>query len=193
MNINQVVEEHYKEHGDKVVFKKLEHSTYDMQRGGLVKYAYGRLKDWMLAEDAVQDAYLHLLTYPPRSDYSFGALFKITLDRAISSIKKIEMKKGAVIVENKETEEEPLVERTESEDLSPDKILAITELTALVMELSGRLSPKDKAIVRLALIFDYSYTEIMYFTKSDFRKVNNVLYSFRKKVKSNPRYENMDI
>ena len=176
---------HYNRHGDVIKFKQSDNNSYDMVRGQLTKYAYGKLKDWQLAEDAVQDSYLRLLKYPPQGEEKyFAGIFKITLDRAIARIISIEMKKGAVIEEEDLTDEdESVIERAASDELTPDKVLEIEGMVNFVMDKSDKLPPKKKAIVRLSLIFNYSYKEVCGITGADVKTIDNVLSYFRKKIK----------
>lgn len=187
MDVHAESESHYKEHGDSVLFKKLTGSDYDVQRGNLTKYAYGRLRNWQDAEDAVQDAYIHLLTYPPKGEgHNFGGLFKLALDRSIGLIRGVEHRKGAVIYEEKADED--LVEEAESEDPQPDELNSIVGITNLVMNMSDSLKPKQKAIVRWSMIFNYSYKDIASFTNTDYHTVCNTIIRFRSKVKESKEY-----
>jgi len=187
LNTIKASEDHYKEHGDTLLFKKLTGSSYDVQRGNLTKYAYGRLRNWQDAEDAVQDAYIHLLSYPPKGEgHNFGGLFKLALDRAINLIRGVEIRKGAVICENKE--EEDLVEEAVSEDLQPDELSSIVGMTNLIMDMSDCLKPKQKAIVRWSMIFNYSYKDITSFTNTDYHTVCNTIVRFRSKIKESKAY-----
>lgn len=187
MNVHEECKSHYEEHGDSVLFKKLTGSDYDVQRGNLTKYAYGRLNNWQDAEDAVQDAYIHLLSYPPKGEgHNFGGLFKLALDRAIGLIRSVEHRKGGVIKEVK-ADENP-VEEAESEDPKPDDIASIVGLTSLVMDMSDALKPKQKAIVRWSMIFNYSYADIVSFTNTDYHTVCNTIVRFRAKIKGSKEY-----
>ena len=193
MNTNEEIKKHWAKHGDKIKFKDLETASYDMIRGNLTRYAYGRLKDWMDAEDAVQDAYEHALRYPPQGDgHNFSGLFKLWLDQAIADIKSKKHNKSLVEEEESDIEDENMsLDKHESTDLFPDQAVDIVGQTDLIMDMSDRLKTKQKHIVRLALIFGYSYKEIMKILKVDFKYIDNTLSYFRQKVKENPRYENL--
>lgn len=190
MNINQEIEAHWDKNGDGIKFKKKASESYDVIRGALTKYAFGRLRSWQDAEDAVQDAYIHVLTYPPQGDgHNFGGLYKLYLDRSIAAVRAARFNRAAV--EEEDDIEESKTEGKESSDLLPDQALDLVGQTNLIMDMSNILKPKAKAIVRLALIFGYSYREIEKITKADTDTVRNTLTYFRKKIKENPEYENL--
>ena len=196
MNIIQEIELHWKQYGDFHKFKDLEVDSYDMMRGKLTKYAFGKLRNWMDAEDAVQEAYVHALTYPPRGEgHNFAGLYKLYLDRAIVDVKNRNYNRNNVLQEDMYIEEEGLgtIDLAESTDMSPDQIVDIIHQTDLIMDMSDSLKPKQKAIVRLALIFGYSYKEIEEITKSTTKTVDNTLTYFRQKVREHPRYEDLRI
>ena len=197
MDINKEVEDHWKINGDRIKFKDLESASYDMIRGNLTKYAYGRLKNWQDAEDAVQEAYYLMLRFPPKGDdHNFGGIYKLTLDRTIAEIGSKNIVRNNVIDEGDDIEEENYenrVERFESDELNPDQAYDMVKLTSLIMDLSENLSMKKKHIVRLAMIFNYSYKEIEGITKSSTDQIRNVLKYFRQKVREHPRYEDIRI
>ena len=192
MNINQEIEDHWKINGDRIKFKSLESASYDMIRGNLTRYAYGRLKDWMDAEDAVQEAYVHALTYPPKGDHhNFGGLMKLWLDQAIVLVRA--RKNNRSIVEEEDDIEPELskINNSESNDLVPDQIVDIVVQTDLIMDMTDNLKPKQKNIIRLAMIFGYSYKEISGILKVTPKTIDNTLTYFRQKVKENPDYEDL--
>jgi len=193
VNIHEEIIKHWKENGDYIRFKRLESDSYDMIRGQLVLYAYGRLKSWQDAEDAVQNAYVHTLTYPPIGDgHNFGGLYKLYLDQSIRLIRYGNMRRDSELEdETIEGDDETIIDKYPTSDLFPDQVLALVEQTNLLMDLSSALKPKAKAIVRLALIFGYSYREIGEITRSTMNHIDFVLGSFRDKVRGSSRYENL--
>jgi RNA polymerase sigma factor (sigma-70 family) len=192
MNVNKEIEAHWKKNGDKIKFKSKETASYDMIRGSLTRYAYGRLKSWQDAEDAVQEAYLHAVTYPPKGEgHNFGGLYKIWLDQAIFNIRAKNHKRGMVEEEEDIDNESSGIENTESSELIPEQAIDISGQTNLIMDMTDGLKHKPKSIIRLALIFGYEYKEIEKILKVSPKTVDNTLTYFRQKVKEHPKYENL--
>lgn len=193
MNVNQEIEDHWSKNGDKLQFKELENESYDMIRGPLVRYAYGRLKDWMDAEDAVHNAYVHIMSYPPQGEgHNFGGLYKLCLDRAIAQIRsKNDLRSSVLEEENIKDHEVNQIDNAASEGMFPDQVFDLVDQIDLIMDMSDNLKPKQKAIVRLAFVFGYSYKEISAITKSDAKQIDNVLTQFRNKIRENPNYEDL--
>ncbi len=193
VDIYEEIKKHWKENGDTLKFKEKETASYDVIRGQSVKYAYGRLKSWQDAEDAVQDAYLHALSYPPKEWIdNFGGLFKLYLDQAIYHVRRGKNNRSRIeeeeVIDDKENSQ---IDIYPSPDLIPDQVTDIVDQTNLIMDMSDSLKPKQKAIVRLSLIFGYSYREVSGITKSSPKIIDNVLRRFRDKVKKNPKYEDL--
>lgn len=194
MDINKEVEHHWALNGDTIKFKTLDSASYDMVRGSLTRYAYGRLKDWMDAEDAVQEAYYRLLRFPPQGEgHNFGGLFKLALDRTIAEIGSKNTIRNSVLEEENDIEEDNSIDSHESTNINPDQAHDMVELTSMIMDMSDILPAKKKHIVRLAMIFNYSYREIAGITKTDEEKVRNTLKAFRQKIRENPDYEDLRI
>jgi RNA polymerase sigma factor (sigma-70 family) len=194
LNVNQEIEEHWLLYGDSLKFKDCDVESYDMVRGYLTKYAFSRLKNWMDAEDAVQDAYIHALTYPPIGEgHNFFGLFKLYLDRSIVNIKAKNYHRSQLLQEEETTDEENqvMISLTETTEPGPDQIVDLIGQTDLIMDMSDHLKPKQKAIVRLALIFGYSHKEVAEITKANLRTIENTLAYFRQKIKENPKYEDL--
>lgn len=195
MNVHSEVEEHWHKNGDTVRFKKKLGASYDMVRGDLTKYAYGALKNWMDAEDAVQDAYLHILSYPPKGEgHNFGGLFKLTLDRKIEEIRSKDVKRVTTPVTSiglEDVERDDEIVKTPSTEIEPDLNLDMASLIGRVMEQSEVLKPKAKRIVRLHMIFGYSYAEVVEIEHTSVKTVENTLNYFRKKLKSSGCHETL--
>jgi len=186
--ILDAAEEHFREKGDKVKVKTGNdpHAVYDVLRGHLTRYAYGRVgKDWMDAEDCVQDAYVSTITTAKVNEFfNFGGLYKIWLDRAIRDKNKEKRKAGEVIVEDQEVGVEglTLVDIAESELAPPDYIMEVQGRVDDIMEISNGLKPKIKAIVRLAVIFGYTNIEVAAMMNIEIKQVSNALEYFRKRL-----------
>lgn len=193
MNINQEIEDHWYVNGDRLKFKDLESASYDVIRGNLTRYAYGRLdRNWMDAEDAVQEAYVHALTYPPKgSNHNFGGLMKLWLDQAIVLVRARKNNRSMVEEEDDIETEQGGIENSESNDLVPEQIFDIVGQTDLIMDMTDGLKTKQKNIIRLAMIFGYSYKEISGMMKVSTKTIDNTLAYFRQKVKEHPRYEDL--
>ena len=192
MNINKEIEEHWRINGDRLKFKKLESASYDVIRGNLTLYAYGRLRDWMDAEDAVQEAYVHALTYPPKGDHhNFGGLMKLWLDQSIIIVRERKNNRSSIEEEDDIETEQSGIDNSESNDLIPDQIFDIVGQTDLIMDMTDNLKPKQKNIIRLAMIFGYSYKEISGMMKVSPKTIDNTLTYFRQKVKEHPDYEDL--
>ena len=192
MNIHKEIEDHWQINGDKIKFKDLESASYDVIRGNLTRYAYGRLKDWMDAEDAVQEAYVHALTYPPKGDHhNFGGLMKLWLDQSIILVRARKNNRSSVEEEDDIESEQGGIENSESNDLIPEQIFDIVGQTDLIMDMTDNLKPKQKHMIRLAVIFGYSYKQISGMLKVSPKTIDNTLTYFRQKVKEHPNYEDL--
>jgi len=190
LDIKKEIEAHWDKNGDTIKFKDRESASYDVIRGSLTRYAYGRLKDWQKAEDAVQDTYVYALTYPPKGEgHNFGGLFKLWLDQAIVDIKRLDHKKS--LIEEEDDEEESMVDNTESDELLPEQAIDISGQVDLIMDMTSRLKRKPKSIIRLALVFGYSYKEVAAIMRVSEATVNNTLQFFRGKVRSHKEYEDL--
>ena len=103
----KAAESHFREHGDSVQFNKggNPNASYDVVRGDLTVYAYARLKDWMDAEDAVQEAYVRVLAAEAEPQ-NFGGIYKIVLDHTMSDMQRHDKVVAANISEDKEVGDE---------------------------------------------------------------------------------------
>ena len=178
---------HFMEHGDKVKIKTEHdpHSSYDVLRGYLTKYAYGRLgRNWQDAEDATQDAYVKVLeTAKVNEFFNFGGLYKIWLDRAIRDIRIENRKSNDLFVDNDEVEGGEgltIIDLAESEDAPTDLLLSIQTRVNAIMDTTNKLSTKAKAIIRLTVLFGYSYKEVAKMMDVDVKRVENTLVYFRR-------------
>ncbi len=195
MDVHSEVEQHWRKNGDIIMFKKKLGASYDMIRGDLTKYAYGALRNWMDAEDAVQDAYFHILTYPPKGEgHNFGGLFKLTLDRKIEEIRSKDAKRvttpvTGLVLDDEEGDDE--VVKAPSVEIEPDLNSDMADFIGVVMKQSEVLKPKAKRIVRLHMIFGYSYAEIKEIERTTVKTVENTLNYFRKKLKASGCHETL--
>lgn len=192
MDVAKEIEYHWSINGDKINFKKGADRTYDMIRGNLTRYAYSRLRDWFDAEDAVQEAYVHALTYPPHGDHhNFGGLMKLWLDQSIVLVRLRKQNRLRSEEEDTIEEEESYIDKAESPDVPPERLIDIVGQTDVIMDMSEALKPKQKNIVRLSMIFGYSHKEIQKILKVDAKQIDNTLYAFRLKIKDNDKYEDL--
>ena len=176
--IRDAAKEHFIENGDRAQFKEGDNANaaYDTVRGPLSRYAYNRVgKDWMDAEDCVQDAYVKVLeTAKVNEFFNFGGLYKIWLDRAIRDKRIDRRRQGDVLVEEMADKDGgSFIEMAESHDASPDFLMEMQGKVDAIMELSNQMKPKAKAIARLSLIFGYTITEIAEMLDVRYKRVGN--------------------
>jgi len=186
--IRHEAHQHFLLDGDKVKAKAVStaHSSYDVLRGRLTKYAYGRLdRNWQDAEDAVQAAYVKVLeTAKITPFFNFGGLYKIWLDRAIRDIKIRDKKYEDVISEDREIPDTgglTLIDLAEGD--APDTALLL-EMQARINNLidkSNTFSVSAKAIIRLTFLYGYTYKEVAGMTSTSIKRVENTLVYFKKK------------
>lgn len=185
--LNSEAEAHFKEHGDVVKFKEdgNPNASYEVIRGDVTRYAYGRLKDWQDAEDAVQEAYARILESGKEEGLNFGGLFKIVLDHTMMDMFRKDKVREHINEEDAvvpETNGQSLVELAEGEEVDPLRMLEMQERINFIMEHSNKLSPKSKGIIRMSLIFGYTRAEVATILKIKQHKVANVVAYFRKKL-----------
>lgn len=190
----QEAETHFREHGDSIKFKDdgNPNASYDVVRGDLTVYAYGRTKDWMDAEDAVQEAYLRVLENGKEENLNFGGLYKITLDHCIVSKHRRDGVRNNVEVEDEFTYDEDenrlsLIEQAVGNEADPLQLMEVQEKIDYIMEKSNKMNHKAKGIIRMSLIFGYTNKEIAEILNIKPKKVANTLVYFRKQM------EEMDI
>jgi len=190
MNENLVFKEaeaHFKEHGDSVQFKSghTPNATYDVIRGDLTAYAYSKLKDWMDAEDAVQESYCRVLAHAKPEGLNFGGLFKTTLDHIILDMFRRDAVKEHIREEDyndPDNEGMSLIELAEGNEVEPELVLEIQEKVNFIMNQSNLMPQKSKGIIRMSLIFGYTNLEIAKILNIKSQKVANVVDYFRKRL-----------
>ncbi|MCP4364978.1 MAG: RNA polymerase sigma factor [Planctomycetes bacterium] len=181
-------EAHFRKHGDAVQFKTggNPNASYEVIRGELTCYAYGRTRDWQDAEDAVQEAYTRMLEQQRYPDgRNFGGLFKVILDACIADQFRRDKAREHIQEEDyydPENEGLSLVDLMEGDELEPAKVLEIQEKVNFIMNTSNRMSQKAKGIIRMSLIFGYTNAEIARTLGIPVKKVSNTLVYFRKKL-----------
>lgn len=137
---------HFKEYGDLIKFKDGvdANNSYDVIRGALTKYAYNRVgKDWMDAEDCVQDAYVSvIITAKVNEFFNFAGLYKIWLDRAIRD-KRIEKRRiNEIMIEDMEVEGADgltLIDLAEGNAPTPELLIEIQTRVDEIMTSSNKL------------------------------------------------------
>ena len=181
--IRDAAETHFREGGDKVKFKSGDdaNAAYDTVRGPLTVYAYNRVgKDWMDAEDCVQDAYVKIFeTAKVNEFFNFGGLYKIWLDRAIRDKKRENRRQGEVLIEEENNEGLSYIDLAESNEAQPDLLMETQARVDDLMEFSNTLKPKKKAMVRLFFIYGYTLKEIAEMLNVTKKRVENSLAYFR--------------
>ena len=186
--LHSEAEAHFREHGDTVKFKEdgNPNASYEVIRGDVTRYAYGRLKDWQDAEDAVQEAYTRILESGKEDDLNFGGLFKVVLDHTMMDVVRRDKVREHINEEDEvipEANGQSLVELAEGEEVDPLQMLEMQERINFIMEQSNKLSPKSKGIIRMSLIFGYTRAEVATILKIKQDKVANVVKYFRTKLK----------
>ncbi len=185
--IRQEAKKHFLEYGDKVKAKVGEdpHSSYDVHRGYLTKYAYTKLgRNWQDAEDAVQAAYVSVLeTAKVNEFFVFGGLYKIWLDRAIRDVRIGNRRSNDLFIDNDAVEGGEgltLIDLAESEEPPTELLLEVQSKVNFLIERTNELRPKAKAIIRLTVLFGYSYKEVARMLEVDVKRVENTLGYFKK-------------
>ncbi len=188
--IRMAANEHFLEHGDKIKQKKNKtdaHAVYDVLRGYLTKYAFRRVgKSWMDAEDVVQDAYVKVLETAKMNEFfNFGGLYKIWLDRSISAKLRDKSKLAEIVFEDQVMDEEGLttIELAEGEWAPPELLIDVQNRVNEIMDRSNAMKPKTKAIVRLVVLFGYTYREVANMMEISVKRVENTLVHFRRKLR----------
>jgi RNA polymerase sigma factor (sigma-70 family) len=185
--IRQEAEAHFREHGDTIEFKAggNPNASYETIRGDLTVYAYGRTKDWLDAEDAVQETYCRILEqdrYP--QGRNFGGLFKVILDAVIVDMYRHDNAREHINEEDQYDEEGvSLIELAEGNEVEPAMLLEVQEKVNFIMNSSNKMTQKAKAIIRMAYIFGYSTPEIVKALNVPYRKVTNTVAYFNQKLK----------
>lgn len=188
--LHKEAEEHFREHGDAVQFKQggNPNASYDVIRGDLTVYAYGRTKDWMDAEDAVQEAYVRMLATDVEVD-NFTGLFKIMLDHTIIDQQRkdnvrehINVDEEISIAGDDDVRQESLIAQAESLEADPLQLLEVQEKINWIMEKSNSMSVKAKGIVRMTYLFGYTPLEIGKLLSMKPKKVSNTLDYFKKQL-----------
>jgi RNA polymerase sigma factor (sigma-70 family) len=186
----QEAETHFREHGDSIQFKSggNPNASYDVVRGDLSVYAYGRTKDWMDAEDAVMEAYVRMLETEVEVE-NFSGLFKITLDHTVVDQQRkdnvrehINVDEEVVIGRDDDVRQESLVAKAESLEADPLQLLEVQEKIDWIMEKSNNMSIKAKGIIRMTYIFGYTPIEIGKLLNIKPKKVSNTLLYFKKQL-----------
>lgn len=186
----QEAEKHFRKHGDSIQFKKggNPNASYDVIRGDLTVYAYGRTKDWMDAEDAVQEAYVRMLETDVEVE-NFAGLFKIMLDHTVVDQQRKDNVREHINVDEETTigwdddeRQESLVAKAESLEADPLQLLEVQEKINWIMERSNGMSIKAKGIVRMTYIFGYTPIEIAKLLSMKPKKVSNTLDYFKKQL-----------
>lgn len=189
--LRQEAEKHFREHGDSVLFKKggNPNDSYDVVRGDLTVYAYGRTKDWMDAEDAVMETYARMLDKDDPDELNFGGLFKTVLDGVIVDQKRRDSTREDISVDEEftvstddEVRQESLIAMAESLEADPLQLLEVQEKINWIMERSNRMSVKTKGIIRMTYIFGYTPVEIAKLLNIKPKKVSNTLDYFKKQL-----------
>jgi len=182
--IHKEAEAHFKAHGDTIEFKKggNPNASYETIRGNLTAYAYSRTKDWLDAEDAVQETYCRILEQARYPEGNFGGLFKVVLDAVVVGQFRREAAREHIHEEDKYDPDEgiSLIELAEGDEVGPDRVLEIQEKVNFIMESSNKMPQKMKGIIRMSLIFGYTNAEIAKILNITYKKVDNTLYKFRK-------------
>lgn len=187
-DVYRAIERHFQKYGDTIRFKDggNPNASYDVIRGEATKYAYGRLKSWQDAEDAVQEAYLRLLERAKDEKENIGGLFKVILDHIIIDFFRKDTRDEDINVPNDViagTDGLTLVDLAEGDELDPAHLLEIEERVKEIMDATNKMSPKAKGIVRMSLLFGYTNQEVANLLRISTKKVSNTLEYFHKKYK----------
>lgn len=182
----KAAEEHFREHGDTIEFKPGSggNASYDTIRGDQTVYAYGWLKDWMDAEDAVMETYARMLELDRVHD-NFGGQFKIILDNVMRDSNRHDKVVEQIVQEDCEVPDtggNTLVELAEGLETDPAFTMEVQERVNFIMESSNAMSVKAKAIVRMSYIYGYTPLEISKLLSMAVKRVYNTLVYYRKQL-----------
>jgi len=190
-----LLEQHAKEHLDKIRFPTSQGKNYILERGKYTKMAYGRLQNnWQNAEDAVQEAYLSLLEYPVdvKSYSNFEYLFVAVLYGVIGRMYRNEkaQERHSVPAAGKylqylEVEPDGSKEKPVSiGDGNADPALAkiAEEMLERVKSEIDKLKFNSRNILTLSVLYGYKPQNISNITGLKIKKVYWTIKNFRRKM-----------
>ena len=199
-----MLEAHAEKHLDKILFPTNQGQSYILERGKYTKMAYGRLKkNWMNAEDAVQETYRTLLSYPAAGSFQrledLEAYFTCVLLGVISRMYRNEkaQEKHSVTPDNKylQYSEVEVNENDVKFDEGADKTVALAdentnpESSCLAGEMSDkirkeidRLPFNYRTTIALSVLYEHKPSEIHDITGRSVSKISDDIYRFRKSM-----------
>ena len=194
---------HAEKHLDKIKFPTNQGQSYILERGKYTKIAYGKLqKNWMNAEDAVQEAYLYALAHPVKKhllEEEFEALFMVILQGVIGRMYRNDKAKernsctnAGKYLQYLEVEEESDIDeyanREEivalaNEDTNPELALLAKEVLGDITLEIDRLKFIPRQIIALNVLYGYKPREIHDVTGDNPAKIRKIIQRFRNTMK----------
>jgi RNA polymerase sigma-70 factor (ECF subfamily) len=154
-----------------VMDKKQFTDILDMYQTAVISVLYKMINSWETARDLAQDAFINLWHYRDKIDEEkpiFTLLYKIAVNLAIDQIRKT--KKNYVELDN-------------NLNVSSVENLDNRELYQLILAISDRLKPKQKAIFILRDIEGFTFEEIKSIMNMPIGNIRSNLHLARKNIK----------
>lgn len=189
-----MLEKHAKLHLDRLVFPNKANHDYILERGKYTKMAYGRLgKNWQNAEDAVQEAYLSIMEYPPPYHMNmeqFEAYFTTVLNGVIGKMFRTERNQevnhvapdGKYLQYDEDDDDENHTIVLPDIDSNPEDAALTGEVEKKVRAEIDKLKPIPRTIAAMSILYGYKPREIMAITGDKPMLVYNTIKNFRKKM-----------
>ncbi len=193
-----MIQTHAEQHLDRIKFPTNKGKDYIMERGRYTKQAYGRLgRNWMNAEDCVQEAYLKLLEHPPlkMTEAHFESYFATVVNSIASNMLRNGKQREHSFNTHPDKVQQYLEISIEEEDERSDLVTAISgeadpaerllgeELLIRIKKELKSLPFKHRNNVALYVIYGHKPRDVSLITGNSFRSVYNSIQYFRKHMR----------
>lgn len=185
------------EHADRIKFPVNKGKDYIIQRGKYTKMAYGMLdKNWMNAEDCVQEAFLKVLENPHTvhmSSECFEAYFTTVTKSVAINMKRNDHQREVhqandagkylqyLEVESDEEHKEEVIALADI-NTDPSQTALATELLKVVTVWIDGLKPAHRQVVALSVLYGHTYKEVVSITGSSYSNVRKIIQRFRERM-----------
>ena len=195
-----MIKQHAERHLDRLKFPTNQGKDYIIERGKYTKMAYGRLqKNWNNAEDAVQETYLSIMEYPPKSEMNeeaFEAFFSVVLNGVIGKMFRNEksqekssvtpagkyLQYSEVETNDEENNREEIIALPD-EETNPESAYLAGETLERIKKEIGKLDFNPRNVVALSVLYGYKPREIVQITGISSSNVRSYIKRFRAQMK----------